>query len=61
VKWVGAQMGFEVQRRAKYGLSFHEMTVECDRVFTDWKRKHLTDMRERDRPQFILSCQFRHW
>jgi hypothetical protein len=59
VKWVGAQAGFEVQRRAKYSLSLDETTAECDRVFTQWKR--LTDMREPDRGQFVLSCQFRHW
>jgi hypothetical protein len=57
LKWVSVQAGYEVQRRGEYSLSPDETTVACDRVFTQWKR--VTDMRERDRDEFVLHCQFR--
>jgi hypothetical protein len=55
VKWVGAYAGRELQRLNSYSLSFDELAAECDRTFTHWKRQ--TDMRERDRNQFVYSCQ----
>jgi hypothetical protein len=57
LKWVSVQVGYEVQRRDEYSLSPDETTAACDRVFTQWKR--VTDMRERDRDEFVLHCQFR--
>ena len=60
VKWVGAYTGQELQRRTKYSLSFDETTAACDDTFTDWKRKRLTDMRERDRDEFVHHCQVGH-
>lgn len=58
VKWVGAFVGRHLQLQAKGGLLLDEAAVACDRTFTDWKRRRLTDMRERDRDQFVSSCQW---
>jgi hypothetical protein len=60
VKWVAARIGEQLQLQVKGGLSFDEAAMACDETFSHWKRKHLTDMRERDRDEFVLHCQFRH-
>jgi hypothetical protein len=57
VRSVGTYAGRALQRQAHYGLSLDEVEEACDSTFTDWKRERLTDMRERDRAQFVLSCQ----
>jgi hypothetical protein len=56
LKWVSVQVGYEVQRRDEYSLSPDETTAACDRVFTQWKR--VTDMRERDRDEFVCIVSF---
>jgi hypothetical protein len=57
VKSVGSYAGRALQRQAHYRLSLDEVEEACDSTFTQWKRERLTDMRERDRGQFVFSCQ----
>jgi hypothetical protein len=57
VKWVGAWVGRKLQSQADGRLLFgEEKTAACEEVFTDWKRRRLTDMRERDRDDFVAHC-----
>jgi hypothetical protein len=57
VRSVGTYAGRALQRQAHYSLSLDEVEEACDRTFTQWKRKRLTDIRERDRDQFVFYCQ----
>jgi len=57
VKWVGAYVGRHLRQEADHYPSIDELATWCDEAFTEWKRKRLTDMRERDRSQFLFSCQ----
>jgi hypothetical protein len=53
VKWVGGKL----QSQADGGVLLgEEKTAACEEVFTDWKRRRLTDMRERDRDDFVPHC-----
>jgi endonuclease I len=54
---VGTYAGRALQRQARYSLSLDEVEKASDRTFAQWKRKRLTDMRERDRDQFVFHCQ----
>jgi hypothetical protein len=57
VKWVGAWVGRKLQSQTEGSLLFgEEKTAACEEVFTDWKRRRLTDMRERDRGDFVSHC-----
>jgi hypothetical protein len=57
VRSVGAYAGRALQRQLHYSLSLDEVEEACGGTFTRWKRERLTDMRERDRGQFVLYCQ----
>jgi hypothetical protein len=57
VKSVGTYAGRALQRQAHYSLSLDEVEEACDSTFTQWKRERLTDMRERDRDQYVFHCQ----
>jgi len=57
VKWVGAYVGRYLQQKADHFLGLDEVAAECERVFTQWRRQRFTDMRERDRDQFVFSCR----
>lgn len=37
VKWVGGYAGRDLQKRARYRLSFDEVAAACDETFTHWE------------------------
>jgi hypothetical protein len=57
VRSVGTFAGRALQRQAHYSLSLDEVEDACGRTFTRWKRERLTDMRDRNRDQFVFYCQ----
>jgi hypothetical protein len=57
VRSVGTYAGRALQHKVHYSLSLDEVEAACERTFTQWKRERLTDMRERDRDQFVFHCQ----
>ena len=56
LKWIGAFAGRELRYQDGGFLFGDEMEAACDETFTDWKRRRLTDMRERDREDFVFHC-----
>jgi hypothetical protein len=54
---VATYAGRALQRQAHHSLSLDEVEDACGGTFTRWKRERLTDMRERNRGQFVFYCQ----